>query len=301
MQLAITLVHKGAMPIGVHAVRSFARHFSGRYRLEIHTDGSLDAEDERELLRCASGMEPRIVRPAERRPLIDGRLARFPRIRTLMSGVGYFAKLELPMLWDGPRFYFDSDIVWLRPVTNLAPPSQPNAFSTESWSWYNGVAKDRLWIEAKTPRRVNSGFYYQGEPFPFERMEDMLERGMFDPGIPYNTDQEIMAYLFKDMELYHPDDLKRSRVRVRYDLAAESAAALHFPGGMWKEHLDQMDALASLPPKAAVEIRYQPAVPLDKLELLRMRMSVKASNSPLLRDGINRLRTLRGKLQGGRN
>jgi hypothetical protein len=132
-------------------------------------------------------------------------------------------------------------------------------------------------------------------------MEDMLERGMFDPGIPYNTDQEIMAYLFKDMELYHPDDLKRSRVRVRYDLAAESAAALHFPGGMWKEHLDQMDALASLPPKAAVEIRYQPAVPLDKLELLRMRMSVKASNSPLLRDGINRLRTLRGKLQGGRN
>ncbi len=289
------------MPIGVHAIRSFARHFAGRYCLEIHTDGSPDGEDERELLRCASGMEASIVRPTDRRPVLDERLTRFPRTRALMDGAGYFAKLELPMAATESYFYFDSDIVWLRPVTNLAPPTRPNAFSTESWSWYNGVANDRLWIEAKTPRRVNSGFYYLGEPFPFERMEEMLERGMFDPGIPYNTDQEIMAYLFKDMELYHPDDIKRSRVRVRYDLAAESAAALHFPGGMWKEHLDQMDALASLPPQAAVEIRYQPAVPLDKLELLRMRMSVKASNSPLLREGINRLRTLRGKLQGGRN
>ncbi len=289
------------MPIGVHAVRSFARHFSGRYRLEIHTDGSPDADDERVLLECAAGMEVKIVRPSDRRPVLDERLALFPGIRALMSGVGYFAKLELPMVWDGPRFYFDSDIVWLRPVNNLVPPSRPNAFSTESWSWYNGVAKDRLWIEAGTPRRVNSGFYYQGEPFPFERMEEMLQRGMFDPTIPYNTDQEIMAYLFKDMELYHPEDLKRSRVRVRYDLATDAAAALHFPGGMWKEHLDQMESLHWQPSGGAVDIRYQPAMPLDKLELVRMRMSVKASNSPLLRGGINRLRTLRGKLRGPRH
>lgn len=301
MQLALTLVHKAAMPIGVHAVRSFARHFAGRYRLEIHTDGSPDAADERQLMDCAAGMEARIVRPEERKPRLDERLAPFPAIRGLMSGIGYFAKLELPMVWDGPRFYFDSDIVWLRPAGNLTPPSRPNAFSTESWSWYNGVANDRLWIAAKTPRRVNSGFYFQGEPFPFERMEEMLERGMFDPALPYNTDQEIMAYLFKDMELYHPDDLKRSRVRVRYELASESAAALHFPGGMWKDHLDQMDSLHRLPPRPSVDVRYQPAVPLDRLELLRMRMSVRASNSPLLRDGINRLRTLRGKLQGTRN
>jgi hypothetical protein len=301
MQLATTLVHQAAMPIGVHAIRSFARYFSGSHRLEIHTDGSPDEGDEKELLRCAAGMEARIVRPADRRPRLDERLARFPKTRALMDGAGYFAKLELPMVWDGPRFYFDSDIVWLRPVANLVPPSRQNAFSTESWSWYNGVAKDRLWIEAKTPRRVNSGFYYLGEPFPFERMEEMLERGMFDPTIPYNTDQEIMAYLYRDMEYYHPEDLKRSRVRVRYDLANDGAAALHFPGGMWKEHLDQMDALAILPPQAAVDIRYQPAVPLEKLELVRMRWRVKASNSPLLRGGINRLRTLRGKLQDIRN
>ena len=284
------------MRIGVHAVRSFARHFSRSYCLEIHTDGSPDAEDERVLLECAAGMEARIVRPADRRPLLDERLARFPGIRNLMSGVGYFAKLELPMVWDGPRFYFDSDIVWLRPVNNLVPPSRPNAFSTESWSWYNGVANDRLWIEARTPRRVNSGFYYQGEPFPFERMEEMLQRGMFDPTIPYNTDQEIMAYLFRDMEMYHPDDLKRSRVRVRYDLATDSAAALHFPGGMWREHLDQMEMLHLQPSGRAVEIRYDSPVPLSRAELWRMRMLVRVSDAPWLRQGINRFRDLRRRV-----
>ncbi len=289
------------MPIGVHAIRSFARHFCGRYRLEIHTDGSPDGGDERELLRCASGMEARIVRPTDRRPLLDERLTRFPRTRALMDGAGYFAKLELPMAATSPYFYFDSDIVWLRPVTNLAPPTRANAFSTESWSWYNGVAKDRLWIEAKTPRRVNSGFYYLGEPFPFRLMEEMLERGMFDPTLPYNTDQEIMAYLFRDMEYYHVEDLKRSRVRIRYDLATESCAALHFPGQMWRSHMDQIEALESLPARAASDIRYQDPVSLTKLELVRMRLSVTASNSPLLRAGINRLRVLRGKLATPRN
>jgi len=291
---AVTLVHKAAMPIGIHAVRSFARHFAGRYRLDIHTDGSPDARDEKLLLQAADGMQARIVRPADRTPILDERLTNFPLIRGLADGVGYFAKLELPMAATEPYFYFDSDIVWLRPVSNLTPSAAPNAFSTESWSWYNGVAKDHLWIEAKTPRRVNSGFYFLGEPFPFERMEDMLAKGMFDPSIPYNTDQEIMAYLFRNMELYHPEDLKRSRVRVRYDLAADSSAALHFPGGMWRDHLNQLDALAELEGREAVNVRFDKPVPLSRAELLRMRLAVTVSDSPVLREPINQLRKLRG-------
>jgi hypothetical protein len=295
METAVTLVHKGAMPIGVHAVRSFARHFSDRYRLEIHTDGSPDAADEAVLLTAAAGMDARILRPADRKPALDGRLARFPKTRALLDGIGYFAKMELPMAAREPYFYFDSDIVWLRPVSNLKPTSAPNAFSTESWSWYNGIANDRLWLRAKTPRRVNSGFYYLGEPFPFERMEEMLEAGMFDPTLRYNTDQEIMAYLFPDMRIYHPDDLTRSRVRVRYDLANESCAALHFPGGMWRDHLDQMDALESNAGRPTVEIRHEAPVPLTRSELIRMRLSVQASDSPMFQEAINRLRDFRGK------
>lgn len=296
METAVTLVHKGAMPIGVHAVRSFARHFPDRYRLDIHTDGSPDPADEALLLKAAAGMDARIVRPADRKPALDERLSGFPRTRALLDGVGYFAKMELPMAAPGPYFYFDSDIVWLRPVSNLKPVLAPNAFSTESWSWYNGIANDRLWLRAKTPRRVNSGFYYLGESFPFPRMEDMLASGMFDATLRYNTDQEIMAYLFREMRIYHPDDLKRSRVRVRYDLANESCAALHFPGGMWRDHLDQMDALVSNSGRPPVEVRQEAPVPLTRAELIRMRLSVQASDSPLFQRTINRLRDLRGKI-----
>ncbi len=295
METAVTLVHKGAMPIGVHAVRSFARHFADRYRLDIHTDGSPDAADEAVLLKAAAGMEARILRPEDRKPALDGRLAGFPKTRALLDGIGYFAKMELPMAATEPYFYFDSDIVWLRPVSNLKPTRAPNAFSTESWSWYNGIANDRLWLRAKTPRRVNSGFYYLGEPFPFERMEEMLAAGMFDPTLRYNTDQEIMAYLFRDMRIYHPEDLKRSRVRVRYDLAGESCAALHFPGGMWRDHLDQMDALKSNAGRPTVEIRHEAPAPLTRAELIRMRLSVQASDSRLFQEAINRLRDFRGR------
>lgn len=297
MLSAVTLVHKAAMPIGVHAVRSFARHFAGRYRLDIHTDGSPEALDEEELLQAAKGMEARIVRPADRKILLDERLANFPLIRSLADGVGYFAKLELPMAATEPYFYFDSDIVWLRPVSNLTPSNTPNAFSTESWSWYNGVAKDRLWIEAKTPRRVNSGFYYLGEPFPFERMEDMLAKGMFDPTLRYNTDQEIMAYLFRDMELYHPEDLKRSRRNIRYDLTSEPATALHFPGGMWLAHMDQIAASHDFPARFGAMIRYQTPVALTRPELFRMRAQVRISDSALLGKPINLLRELRRNLR----
>jgi hypothetical protein len=277
-------------------VRTFARHFTGRYRLDIHTDGSPDASDEQILLEAASDIEARIIRPADRRPALDERLAAYPLIRSLMDGIGYFAKMELPMAANEPYFYFDSDIVWLRPVSNLTPQSAPNAFSTESWSWYNGVTKDRLWIRAETPRRVNSGFYFLGEEFPFARMEAMLAQGMFDATKRYHTDQEIMAYLFREMVMYHPDDLKRSRVRVRYDLANESCAALHFPGGMWRDHLDQIARLCDLPPRPSTTIRYQPPVPISRAELLRMRLCVGASDSRLLQHAINRLRDVRGRM-----
>jgi hypothetical protein len=243
-------------------------------------------------------MDVRIVLPSERKPILDERLANYPKTRALLDGVGYNAKLELPMAASDPYFYFDSDIVWRRPVTNLIPPQSPNAFSMESWSWYNGVANDRLWLKAKTPRRVNSGFYYLGEAFPFEAMEDMLATGMFDASIRYNTDQEIMAYLFRNMQLYHPGDLRRSRVRVQYDLANESCAALHFPGGMWRDHLDQIEKLAASPAKAAASVRYQEPEPLTKAELLRMRLSVFLSDSPVTRAPLNQLRRLRSSIRG---
>jgi hypothetical protein len=292
---SVTLIHKGAMAIGVHAVATFGRHFSSTHRLDIHNDGSLDEGDLAILREAAAGMEIRMVSPADRQPVLQERLANFSKIRAMLDGCGYFAKLELPMCISRPYFYFDSDIVWLRGAENLVPPTRPNAFSTESWSWYNGVANDREWIRERIPRRVNSGFYYLSEEFPFARMEAMLERGLFDPALPYNTDQEIMAYLYPDMELYHPEDLKRSRRGIHYDFSTEACAALHFPGQMWRAHLDGIAGISSLPAKPAMTIRYQPPVPLSRLELLRMRMGVKISDFALLGGTVNRLRALRAR------
>ncbi|MCW1923530.1 hypothetical protein OKA05_13280 [Luteolibacter arcticus] len=292
---AVTLIHKGAMDIGVHAVATFRRHFAESHRLDIHNDGSLDEGDLAILREAAEGMEVRMVGPADRQPILRERLAEFPKIRAMLDGCGYFAKLELPMCIPRPYFYFDSDIVWLRGADSFAAPDRPNAFSTESWSWYNGVANDREWIREQIPRRVNSGFYYLSEEFPFARMESMLERGLFDPTLPYNTDQEIMAYLFPDMELYDPEDLKRSRRNVQYDFAMESCAALHFPGQMWRAHLDDIATIYGLPEKPPLKIRHQPAVPLSRGELLRMRMAVKISDSPVFGGMVNRLRAIRAR------
>lgn len=294
--LAVTLVHKAAMPIAVHAVKSFARHFADRYRLEIHTDGSPDAEDRAALLAAADAMEVRIVTPEQRASLLEERLQAFPNTRVLLDGVGYNAKLELPMVLEPPYFYFDSDIVWLRPVANLEPTDKPNAFSTESWTWYNGVAKPAEWIRQRIPRRVNSGFHFLSQPFPFDRMEDMLARGLFDSTIKYNTDQEIMAFLYPEMSLYHPDDLKRSRRSTLYDLSEDTAAAIHFPGGMWAQHLEQMPLLEAQARREPMNLRYQQAAPLSRIELMRMRLQVKVSDSPIFGKMVNLARTaLRGR------
>ena len=287
------------MPIATHAVRSFSRHHGDGCLLEIHTDGSLDATDIELLSKEAGGMAHRFVGPAERSallgPLLDGR----PHTRALASHGGYFTKLQLPMVVPGPYFYFDSDIVWLRKAENLNPRPDTDIFSTETWSWYYGARNDREWVRRGVPRRVNSGFYHLVSSFPFDMMEEMLARNLFDHTTDYNTDQEIMAYLFPGLAHYHIDDFKRSRVGVRYDLRAESCIAMHFPGGMWKDHLDQIAALHNKEAPAPAPLRITPASPLTMREMFRMRYSLRISRMPALKYPIRGYRALRGLLKSG--
>ena len=292
----VTLVHKGAMEMAVQAIRSFSGCFRDRYELHIHTDGSLDEDDHRVLLDAATGTPSRIITYEERREKINERLARYPLTRRLIERRGYFTKLELPMFIEPPYLYFDSDIFWLHPTDTLVPEGGPNAFSTESWSWYFGVKNDDLWLKAGTPRRVNSGFYYLGEEFPFARMEDFLERDMFNTDCYGHTDQEIMAYLYPEMVYYHPEDFKRSRREVIYDLEASKAAALHFPGQMWRDHMDQISSMEFTAQGADVKLRFQPSRRLSRLELLRMRLYLWASRSELLKFPIRSYRAIRSKI-----
>lgn len=293
MKLATTLVHKSAMPIAVHAVSSFARHFGDTHRLEIHTDGSPDEADHMQLMSAAEGIEARIVTADDRQDALNDALFGYPESAELMKSGGYFYKFQLPMTIAKPFFYFDSDIVWLRPVKSFAPDKKANAFSTESWSWYHGVANEAQWIRERIPRRVNSGFYYLDQEFPHERFERLVKDKLFDPQRPYSTDQEIMAFLYPDMQYYHPEDLKRSRRGIRYDLATDSSAALHFPGRMWEEHMQQIELLSDHAPRDPATIRFEPAVPLSRFELFRMRATLKVAESRWLRLPVDLYRSLR--------
>ena len=293
MQLATTLVHKGAIEIAVHAVSSFARHFRDTHILQIHTDGSPDEADHAILLEAAAGMQASIVTPQDRQPHVSAALACYPLSAELLGRGGYFCKLELPIFVSKPFFYFDSDIVWLRPVENFTPPTASTAFSTESWSWYHGVSNDSQWIHERIPRRVNSGFYHLSTEFPHERLERMLKDQLFDPEKPYNTDQEMMAFLYPEMEYYHPEDLKRSRRGVYYDFTAETCAALHFPGKMWETHMEQIKQLPSLPARQPLNLSFLPTVPLDRAELARMRGMLWIAESRFLRLPLKLFRKLR--------
>jgi hypothetical protein len=238
----------------------------------------------------------RFVEPAERRVILEKRIKGYPGIQSLMSGRGYFSKMELPMVSTEPYFYFDSDIVWLRPCTNLTGDGSQNLFSTETWTWYPGIRKELTWAQASVPRRVNSGFYYRADPFPFERLEKLLTQKMYDPEAPYATDQEVMAYIFPEMRLYHPDDLMRSRRGMMYDLPKIKAAALHFPGKMWESHLESIKTFSPLSHVDEVPIpRLVDSVPLRVGEIIRMRVTIALAQAKWTRFPLEKYRLLRAK------
>jgi len=296
MIVAKTLVHAASMPIARHAVRTFCITHRDLFReLEIHTDGSLTEEHRSELGELTSGMAVRFVEPMDRQVILEDRIKGYPAIQSLMSGRGYFSKMELPMVSSEHYFYFDSDIVWLRPCPNLTGDGRQNLFSTETWTWYPGIRKEISWARASVPRRVNSGFYYLADPFPFERLERLLTQKMYDPGAPYATDQEIMAFLLPEMRLYHPDDLMRSRRGMIYDLHQLEAAALHFPGSMWEPHLNQINGFR--PASQPKEVRYANTAPLRLLEILRMRLTIGVAGSRWSRLPVRWGRAIRAKLQ----
>lgn len=292
MLKAITLVHKGALEIAVQSIRSFALFFSRSHRLIIHVDSSISIQDHPLLLQAAEGIDVKIVTPAERKEKLDELLIDFPKTRAFLDGTSFYTKLEIPIFEKSHYLFFDSDVIWLKFANNLKPRNAPNAFSTESWSAYQGILKPRRWIRAKTPRRVNSGLQYIGQGFPFQRMENFLSMNMFDKSMRSAGDQEIFAYLYNDMEYFHPGDFKRSRNGSLYEIENESCTALHFPGKMWKPHIDQIHRISNSTDKESVNLRLLPSVPFSRFEFIRMRLQIKMGESRLLARPLNFFRKL---------
>jgi len=296
MQRALSLVQKDAMEIAPHSIYSFARNFGGSHHLEIHSDGSLDAWDLELLMAAATGISAEIVTPKQRGQVVSNRLAEFPKTLALTRAGGHITKLELPIYHNEPFFYFDSDVIWLSPVRNLVPPSGESAFSTEAWSSHFGNCGDSLRIKGDGTHEEDTGFYYLSKPFPVERMETLLERQELDPAIAGGTDREIMAYLYPEMLIYDPEDVKRSRAGKTYDLANLDSAALHFPGRMWQGHMDQIKHLEMSPPPPPRTIRFIEPTKLNHLKLFLTQAYGAIVNSTAARAPSRVLSKLRGCL-----
>jgi len=284
------------MPIARHAVRTFcSTHRDCFSELIIHTDGSLTNEDRHDLSSMTEGMPFRFVEPWQRRQMIDQICIDFPRTRAFLDGNGYRAKMEIPVVEQKPYFYFDSDVVWLQTCTNLLGDGTINLFSTESWTWYPGIRKASVWAKSGIPRRVNSGFYFLKDPFPFDRMERLLSAGLYEPEAPWATDQEIMAFLYPAMRLYHQDDLMRSRRGIIYNLVNLKAGSLHFPGRMWETHLAQIATLH--PTTLPREIRITDPIPLVMSEIMRMKIMLSTAQARWSRGPVEIYRRIRARLK----
>ncbi len=286
------------MPVAVHAVRTFAAASPGAYELEIHSDGSLEEADFAQLKKMAAGMTVRRVEPPERKALLAPQISDRPHCQALFARPGYMTKLEVLAYEPGPFFYFDSDIVWLRPFEPVASPGGQAIFSTETWSWYYGMQKSGVWIKQKIPRRINSGFAYLPAAFPFDRLETMLKQGLYTPDHRLSTDQELLAYLFPACRIFSLEEFARSRRGRRYDLTTMPSVALHFPGGMWKEHLAEIDAHAVDGQKPPQVVGTQQASPLSLFEILRMYAALACEQNFFLQRLANFLRVmLRSRFQ----
>ncbi len=292
MLKAVTLVHKGAMEIAIHSIRTFAHYFSSTHELIIHVDHSVNEDEQNILLQAARGIKSGLVTSKQRRERLAPLLSKFPKTQAFLDGTSFYTKLEIPLYEGASYFFFDSDVIWLRHVNDMRPKNALNAFSTETWTSYHGIARPHLWIKAKTPQRVNSGLHYLGQPFPIQKLEELLAMNMFNKRMLYAGDQEIFAYLYNDLEYYHPKDFKRSRNGSKYHLKKESCAALHFAGSMWRSQIKEINAVPYSQEKAPLDLRFLPAVPLSAFELFKMHLQLKMGASKLLAPPLNIYRKL---------
>lgn len=301
MNLSInTLVHEAALPIACPCITSFLKCHPKAGCLNIHIDGSVTEGGKEQLAQAAAGHEFRIVGPEDRQNKVAQKVEDYPQVRELIGRGGYCVKFEIPLWADKPFFFFDSDIFWLRTCQNLGSWESSAIFSAESWTYYPGMVQRGQWAKKGIPSRVNSGFYFLREEFPVGRMEDFLGEELYDPSLPYATDQEVMAATFPAMQQFCQKGFMRARRRMIYPMKEQECVALHFPGGGWRLHLEQFEALFEVIPLEASAVEVVEAKRLSKLEFLKIDLFMKLTTNTFGKALIKIPRRLRAQLLGGK-
>lgn len=258
------LVHKVAIPVAEQSIRTFSLCYGSGARLEIHSDGTITEDDIATLVSAArNGMQVCYHDTKTRKQRVKELLVDRPHLLSLLGRGGYFNKMELCMVAEGPFLYFDSDVIWRRP-SDLRPRVSSSAFATEHFTWYPG-ANMKSFVSERIPRRINSGVFYLGEPFPLGRFEECVRKSIINPDIPGATDQEYFAYLFPNTEIYDARDVCRTRAGTVYDLNRSTGALMHYVSSSWKCQIERIRDFS--PSQESIPIRLRPSVPISSVEV----------------------------------
>ena len=159
LQIATLLGH-AHVEMALACLGSLRRYSADPIHFRIHEDGTLTAEDRDRLAEGLGG--PELLARAEADERVADLLARRPSLRALRRTNPLALKLiDVPLLADGDLAYCDSDVLFLRPFTDLFRfpgeevgavfmSDRQNAYSVRSWHL---LAQPRLAL----PCRVNSG------------------------------------------------------------------------------------------------------------------------------------------------
>ena len=287
---AKTLVHKAAVPVAEQSIRTFSHCYGSRARLEIHSDGTLPEEDIARLISAAgNGMLVCHHDTETRKRRVKELLVDRPQLLSLLGRGGYFNKIELCMVAEGPFLYFDSDVIWRRP-SDLRPRGSSSAFATEHFTWYPG-ANMKSFVRERIPRRINSGVFYLLDPFPLDRLEECVRKGIINPDIPGTGDQEYFAYLFPNTEIYDTRDVCRTRAGTVYDLNRSTSLLMHYVSSSWKFQIERIRDFS--PSDHFMPIRLRPSVPISSMEVTYVTMYRKLWTASWVRLPAHLLRKVR--------
>jgi hypothetical protein len=171
--LAATLLGHAQVEMALACLGSLLRYSADPLRLRVHEDGTLTAGDREKLEEGLGDLE--FVARAEADGRVADLLAGRPALRRFRRSNPLALKLiDIPLLAEGDLAYCDSDVLFLRPFSDLFRFPGPdtgavfmsdrqNAYSVRSWHL---LTRPRLAL----PCRVNSGIL-------------MFRPGCYDPDL----------------------------------------------------------------------------------------------------------------------
>ena len=261
-----TLLGHAHVEMALACLGSLLRYSADPLTLRVHEDGSLTAED-RERLREGLGA-PELVPRDEADQRVEAALAGRPALRTFRRNNPLALKLiDIPLLaGDGDLAYCDSDVLFLRPFSDLFRfpaaagavfmSDRQNAYSVRSWHL---LTQPRLAL----PCRVNSGILHFRTRF-FD--PDLLEWYLSRPELgfaPVWSEQTAWALLGQraGCHLWDP-----RLIRLPGGGGEENAVALHFVSplrGLLPGFLERAADRAGEPPVAVGTVPARRCRPWD--------------------------------------